>query len=63
MGIIEEMKNQIERLSQEIIDLKKTIGIMERNHSFDMKRVFEEIDNLAKGTDENGIERNSGINE
>lgn len=44
--MLEEMQEQIKGLKIEIKELRDAIRIMRDTHSYDMGRVYEQIDNL-----------------
>lgn len=42
----EELPYRVKKLEERVNELYTIIAIMKRDHSFDMGRVFEEIDNI-----------------
>lgn len=42
----EELAQRVTQLEKQVAELYKTIAIMKNDHSFDMGRVFEEIDKI-----------------
>lgn len=42
----EELSQRVEKLEKQISEIYKTLAIMKSTHSFDMGRVFEEIDKI-----------------
>ena len=42
----EELAYRVKQLEERVNELSKIIAIMKRDHSFDMGRVFEEIDKI-----------------
>ena len=44
---IEELEARINSLEKRVEHLATTIGVMKRDHSYDMGRVFEEIDKIT----------------
>lgn len=44
----EFFKDQVNLLVREVAELKETVRILKQNHSYDIGRVFEEIDEINK---------------
>ena len=42
----EELPYRVKQLEERVSELSKIVAIIKRDHSFDMGRVFEEIDKI-----------------